>query len=240
MDYGLVVTILFAFISLFLTVITLDNRKELKRAAKKLNRILKEYDEYGVSSIDHGKMKVQDANRMFEESIIIKMMYISGVNFVRDYRKKIKKSCDNGCKIKILLAMPNGVFITEHDKICKIDCEMNSNTNDEIKETIELIKKINEELIPDKQIEIKYYSTAFRGSLTICYDKENKAKARISVFAPPELAIDSMLLYAEREENDKNNKMNLVSRYEKHFDIIWNHFSSEPDFDSTLTSDSEY
>jgi len=234
MDDGILVTIITAAIciaiSIVLTVITWSNRKKLDRVASELQRTLDSYDKYGLSMPLYGYIDPSDVKRMFKGSTTVDLMYLTGFNFIKYYEKEIKEACEReDCNIRILLAMPGNEFIRDLDRM---DGMMNKDRNhsEELPETIGIINAINSSPDVRNRIELRFYSTMFRVSITMGHYKEGDAEAWISIFTPPDVAIKSLMLRAVKGKGE-NNDMDQLTRFEGHFKMVWDHFSEEAAMD---------
>jgi len=177
----------------------------------------------GIKRIYRYGKSVRSQESTLRNSRVINVLGISANSFIASYRKILVDHVANGGILKILLATPDTDFITEASYMEK--CIKDYELSELIRSSLGLINVIKEEAIDASNannracgnIIVRHYNTQLRNQGIFCIDNNNKKCAWLSVYTPPRLSAESILL--EYDESD------ICFDY---FDRIWEIANSEP------------
>ena len=124
-------------------------------------------NDIGIERVGIKNRNNRQNDKMFAESKEIKMIFVSGKNFLKQQRSNILCALERGCKIKVLLAMPGSEFLSGIEKleVSNGNREEGFSISDEVIEIIKLYK--------ETKMEIRLYQSEYRMPLILSYDNES-------------------------------------------------------------------
>ena len=231
---ALLITII---VGLFTKIIT-DEFVRIQKNDSKMKDI-------GIYEIGEGKLDHKQKNIMFGNAALgcrmpseLKFLFISGDNFIKEYKDSIKKVVLNGCNVKILIADPvkSKDFLQRAEVICPQSNEEGSYVEQVLK-TKSIIKSIQDEInsinVENKgSIEIRHYIDEYRYNIRIGIYAEEIDKYKYVAWAnfQPMVkdSIDLSLTVIGKAENNKlvnssneTEAKNMVLAMNKAFDELW-------------------
>lgn len=192
----------------------------------------KEMEKHGFKSITTNVPSKSEMRTLFCKSDRIRIMYVSGKNFLRSNLSLIKTAALQGKKIEILISDENTKFITDIEKMEKNNGHREENTyiTDEIINIKEKFKKLqSEDERCAKNIEIRHFDSEYRLPFILGeydYEKNGKIFHRTKVFLyitlPPYKSTKSVILnlYADTF-NKSESDLDMIEMVQQHFDAIW-------------------
>ncbi len=186
---------------------------------------------YGVYSVRTNKPTKKEWQKLFDNSTLIRIMYVSGFNFLSKNLALIEKALKEGKKIQILVSEKDSRFLSDIEYLEKKDGvrEINTYISPEIDRLYKIVEEIKSK-VPEYEnnIEIRHYGTEYRLPVIIgeqSYIKKNEKHRHINGFLyvtlPPYKSIKSLILEF-KQELETDEELDLAEMAEKHFDAIWN------------------
>lgn len=193
----------------------------------------KKIEKYGFKSITTNVPSESEMRNLLCKSDRIRIMYVSGKNFLRYNLSLIKTAALQGKKIEILISDEHTKFITDIEKMEKTygRRDENSYITDEIIEIKDKIKQLQtEDERYAKNIEIRHYDSEYRLPFILGeydYEKNDKIYHRTKIFLyitlPPYKSSKSVILNLYADTFDKNESdLDMIEMVQQHFDAIWN------------------
>lgn len=237
--------IMFLFSMLQTLIIALLIDKELVKHRSLTEKAL-DLEEKGITGVNkNGVLTSEEINDLFNNAEIIKLMFVTGNNFLTKYKSAIEKAIKKGKKIRILLANENSGLINDISEELRFISNSDQNINVQKQEIIK-IKNMVSSLESCENIEIRQYNSEYRCPIYIGYYSDGKIKVwynsilpvvepkKMIMFKGENLNINRSSYYDNidieklndfiflGERND--DKSNIVFDLEAHFDYLWNKY----------------
>ena len=194
-----------------------------KRYTSKL-LFTKKMNDIGIERVGIKNRNNRQNDKMFAESKEIKMIFVSGKNFLKQQRSNILCALERGCKIKVLLAMPGSEFLSGIEKleVSNGNREEGFSISDEVIEIIKLYK--------ETKMEIRLYQSEYRMPLILSYDNESRCDAWLTVSLPPyKSGQDNFYLIGHHDIDVELKDLDFIEMMETHFNMIWNYAAYQVD-----------
>ncbi len=237
-DKGLILTGIIGFVISFASRLIAEDILAVSRDNKRLRKL-------GIKSISDKKFNKEEVRLMFGDDkngypIELKFLFVSGINFVKDYRPLIIKAIEHGSVVKIMIGDPvsdEGKRFLEHNQQFRGERNANGLTDiQECEKVTEMLKEIHKE-VTDKQLpgslSLRYYTDQYRCNHRIAiYENNKKREYRVWTNLSPQtkIAIDlTLAVYGTYNEGDYSESLvktdeennSLVLATDKSFDKLW-------------------
>lgn len=245
MEEGLI-TFLFSMLQTLIIALLID--KELVKH-KNLTEKALDLEEKGITGVNkNGVLTPEEINDLFNNAEIIKLMFVTGNNFLTKHKNTIEKAIKKGKKIRVLLANENSDLINDISEELRVISNSYQRKNVQ-KEEIIKIKEMISGLESCQNIEIRQYNSEYRCPIYIGYYNDGKIKVWFNSIVPV-VEPKKMIMYKGENININrssyyenidieklndfiflgkriNDKSNIVFDLEAHFDYLWNKYNSE-------------
>ena len=167
--------------------------------------------------------------RMCEKAELIRLMNVSGVNYLKDNEKLLKSAMDRGASVQLLCCAPDSIFLTdieemEHNQKDPSGKPLRSEENHISDEIIAAYERYADE----EKMEIRFYNTQYRMPYVLVYQNDDQIRAWLTVTLPPYKARSkkSFVLRGEKSGTKTyNDEINFIDMIETNFENIWEHGS---------------
>lgn len=182
--------------------------------SRKLNRL-------GFENASVNKQSRAEIRQMFKQASTIKMIFVSGIHFLKQNEDYIRSALDRGALVQVLVARPGSNLLKDIEN-------MEYHTFFKGKRIREKDKKINDELLDiiktfeDTSLQIRFYDTEYRLPFTLAYFPDQSAKAWLTMSLPPYKSTESFVMRGKKEDSSSESMdLHFIEMMETHFDTIW-------------------
>ncbi|MBP5406781.1 hypothetical protein J6Z19_06500 [bacterium] len=194
-------------------------------------RFTKKMESLGFLSSSIKMQSSCEVEDMCKEAKEIKIINVSGVRYLTEYKEYYKEALNRGTKIKILCCDPKSVFLSDLEEMERYMHEDWREPSREKKEAISAEIRRVVELYKDTPIEIRFFSTQYRLPCVIARYKDESVKTWLTVALSPysssKLNPKLFTLRGEKKADRFYDEDNFVDMMETHFDTIWNYGSKQ-------------
>lgn len=201
-DKGLILTGIIGFVISFASRLIAEDILAVSRDNKRLRKL-------GIKSISDKRFNKEEVRLMFGDDkngypIELKFLFVSGINFVKDYRQLIIKAIEHGTAVRIMIGDPtsdSGREFLEHNQQFRGPTNESGLTDTQECETVTgWLKEMHKEVI-DRQLpgslSLRYYTDQYRFNHRIAiYEKNNKREFRVWTNLSPQTKIALKLTLA--------------------------------------------
>lgn len=239
-DKGLFITGILGFVLSFASRLLAEDILAISRDNKRLRKI-------GIRSITNTRLEKEEIRLMFGDDrsgypLELKFIFVSGINFVEEFKPFMLRAIEHGTDIKIMIGDPyskEGRAFLEHNQ--EFRGKRNKNNMTDVEECDSVTKKLRDmqKEITDRaltgSLRLRYYTDQYRYNyrIAIFEDKNKKRETRMwSNFQPQtKIAMElSLAIYGTHNEADfdetslvktDEEKRSLVLETDSSFDKLW-------------------
>ena len=200
---------------------------------------MKKLKEAGVQGIGPGIFTRKDARNFFGNPLtkqypkVIKMMFITGYNFISFYKDAIIDCLKVGCEIQLLLASPidNNAYL---ERLYNLDRSGENNpkpfnTVEEINDTLRILSDINEKCKDcNGKLIVRFFRDEHKYNIRIAQYKVNQREVYhfwLGLSPINSVAINySISLYGKIDTDKNSDDMEMLKGSENGFDYLWRRY----------------
>lgn len=237
-DRGLILTGIIGLVISFASRLIAEDILAVSRDNKRLRQL-------GIKSISDKTLSKEEIRLMFGDDkngypIELKFLFVTGINFVRDFRPLIIKAIEHGCNVKIMIgdavSEKGREFLTRNQEFRGPANESGLTDIQECEQVTEWLKEMHKEVVDKKlpgSLSLRYYTDQYRYNHRIAiYEKNNKREYRVWSNIQPQTKIAlrlTLAVYGTYDEADysqslvktKEEKESIVLATNESFDELW-------------------
>jgi len=237
-DKGLILTGIIGLVISFASRLIAEDILAVSRDNKRLRQL-------GIKSISDKTLSKEEIRLMFGDDkngypIELKFLFVTGINFVRDFRSLIIKAIEHGCNVKIMVgdavSEKGREFLTRNQEFRGPANESGLTDIQECEQVTKWLKEMHKEVVDKKlpgSLSLRYYTDQYRYNHRIAiYEKNNKREYRVWSNIQPQTKIAlrlTLAVYGTYDEADysqslvktKEEKESIVLATNESFDELW-------------------
>ncbi len=237
-DKGLILTGIIGLVISFASRLIAEDILAVSRDNKRLRQL-------GIKSISDKTLSKEEIRLMFGDDkngypIELKFLFVTGINFVRDFRPLIIKAIEHGCNVKIMIgdavSEKGREFLTRNQEFRGPANESGLTDIQECEQVTKWLKEMHKEVVDKKlpgSLSLRYYTDQYRYNHRIAiYEKNNKREYRVWSNIQPQTKIAlrlTLAVYGTYDEADysqslvktKEEKESIVLATNESFDELW-------------------
>ena len=237
-DKGLILTGIIGLVISFASRLIAEDILAVSRDNKRLRQL-------GIKSISDKTLSKEEIRLMFGDDkngypIELKFLFVTGINFVRDFRPLIIKAIEHGCNVKIMIgdavSEKGREFLTRNQEFRGPANESGLTDIQECEQVTKWLKEMHKEVVDKKlpgSLSLRYYTDQYRYNHRIAiYEKNNKREYRVWSNIQPQTKIAlrlTLAVYGTYDEADygqslvktEEEKNSLVLATNESFDELW-------------------
>ena len=237
-DKGLILTGIIGLVISFASRLIAEDILAVSRDNKRLRQL-------GIKSISDKTLSKEEIRLMFGDDkngypIELKFLFVTGINFVRDFRPLIIKAIEHGCNVKIMIgdavSEKGREFLERNQQFRGPANESGLTDIQECEQVTKWLKEMHKEVVDKKlpgSLSLRYYIDQYRYNHRIAiYEKNNKREYRVWSNIQPQTKIAlrlTLAVYGTYDEADysqslvktKEEKESIVLATNESFDELW-------------------
>ena len=237
-DKGLILTGIIGLVISFASRLIAEDILAVSRDNKRLRQL-------GIKSISDKTLSKEEIRLMFGDDkngypIELKFLFVTGINFVRDFRPLIIKAIEHGCNVKIMIgdavSEKGREFLTHNQEFRGPANESGLTDIQECEQVTKWLKEMHKEVVDKKlpgSLSLRYYTDQYRYNHRIAiYEKDGKREYRVWSNIQPQTKIAlrlTLAVYGTYDEADysqslvktKEEKESIVLATNESFDELW-------------------
>ena len=237
-DKGLILTGIIGLVISFASRLIAEDILAVSRDNKRLRQL-------GIKSISDKTLSKEEIRLMFGDDkngypIELKFLFVTGINFVRDFRPLIIKAIEHGCNVKIMIgdavSEKGREFLTRNQEFRGPANESGLTDIQECEQVTKWLKEMHKEVVDKKlpgSLSLRYYTDQYRYNHRIAiYEKDGKREYRVWSNIQPQTKIAlrlTLAVYGTYDEADysqslvktKEEKESIVLATNESFDELW-------------------
>ena len=237
-DKGLILTGIIGLVISFASRLIAEDLLAVSRDNKRLRQL-------GIKTISDKTLSKEEIRLMFGDDkrgypIELKFLFVTGINFVRDFRPLIIKAMEHGTSIKIMIgdavSEKGREFLERNQQFRGPANESGLTDIQECEQVTKWLKEIHKEVVDKKlpgSLSLRYYTDQYRYNHRIAiYEKDGKREYRVWSNIQPQTKIAlrlTLAVYGTYDEADygqslvktEEEKNSLVLATNESFDELW-------------------